>query len=233
MCIAAVQRVTGNEVQRMRQGEFLRIVKLFAGLTAYSVGIVLTVQASMGLSPWDAFHQGVSLHCGITFGMASIVVSAILVAINILCREPLGLGTVLNIFYIGIVIDALMLHGVIKEAQGLLPGIVMMICGLFVIAAAMVLYMAAGYGSGPRDALMTILAKHTGKPAGVCRGAVEGIVLAAGWLLGGSIGIGTVISVLFIGVAVQVVFSAARFDIRTIRHESAGETINKIRASLS
>lgn len=216
----------------MRQNEFFRIIRLLAGLTAYSVGITLTVQANIGLSPWDVFHQGVALRTGMTFGMASIVVSAAIVAFSILFKERFGIGTVLNVFYIGAVIDLLMLGGFIKEAQGLLQGLAMMVSGLFVIAAAMVLYIAAGYGAGPRDSLMVVLSKRTGKPAGLCRSVVEGAALFCGWLLGGNAGLGTVISVFGIGVAVQIVFSAAGFNAGTVRHETAGETIARIKYNL-
>lgn len=216
----------------MRQNEFLRITRLFAGLTAYSVGITLTVQANIGLSPWDVFHQGVALRTGMTFGAASVVVSAAIVVFSILFKERFGIGTALNVFYIGAVIDILMLGGFIKEAGGFLPGLAMMVCGLFVIAAAMVLYMAAGYGAGPRDSLMVVLSKRTGKSAGLCRSVVEGIALFCGWLLGGNAGIGTVVSVFGIGVAVQLVFSAAGFNAETVRHETAGETIARIKYNL-
>lgn len=215
----------------MRQNDLSRIIRLFAGLTAYSVGITLTVQASIGLSPWDVFHHGLALHTGMTFGMASIAVSAVIVALNILFKEPFGLGTVLNVFYIGFVIDILMLGGFIKEAHGLLTSLVMMVGGLFVIAFAMVLYIAAGYGAGPRDSLMVTLSKRTGKPAGLCRSVVEGIVLACGWLLGGKVGIGTVISVFCSGIAVQVVFAATRFNAGAVRHESVGETIGRLKVN--
>lgn len=213
----------------MRQNELLRIIRLFAGLTAYSVGITLTVQANIGLSPWDVFHHGLAMRTGMTFGAASIVVSAAIVALSISFKERLGIGTALNVFYIGVVIDILMLGGFIKEARGFLQGMAMMTCGLFVIAAAMVLYMAAGYGAGPRDSLMVVLSKRTGKPAGLCRSVVEGVALFCGWLLGGKVGIGTVISVFGIGAAVQIVFSAARFNAGEVRHETAGETIARIK----
>lgn len=215
-----------------RQNELLRIIRLFAGLTAYSVGITLTVQANIGLSPWDVFHQGLALRTGMTFGVASIVVSAAIVALSISFKERLGIGTALNVFYIGAVIDVLMLGDFIKEAHGFLQGLVMMVCGLFVIAIAMVLYMATGYGAGPRDSLMVVLSKRTGKSAGLCRSVVEGIALFFGWLLGGNAGIGTIISVFGIGAAVQLVFSAARFNAEEIRHETAGETIARIKYNI-
>lgn len=216
----------------MRQTETSRLLKLFIGLNAYAVGIVLTVQANIGLSPWDVFHQGFALRTGITFGMASIVVSAAIVFLNILLKEPFGVGTLFNVFYIGFAIDVLMLGGFIKETDSFLYGVIMVVSGLFVIAFAMVLYISAGYGAGPRDSLMVTFSKRTGKSAGLCRSTVEGIVLILGWLLGGSVGIGTVISVFGVGVAVQIVFAVTHFDAAAVRHESARETIKRFAAKL-
>ena len=209
----------------MPQNDFFRIIRLFAGLTAYSLGITLTIQADIGLAPWDVFHHGVALWTGITFGMASIAVSAVIVAVSYLFRERFGIGTILNVFYIGIVIDALMLSGLITKARSLAGGIFMMAEGLFVIAFATFLYMGSGYGAGPRDSLMVVLSKRTGKAVGLCRGAVELTALIAGWALGGRIGVGTIVSAFGIGAAVQIVFALTRFDVKAIEHEPAGKTL--------
>lgn len=216
----------------MRKQEFIRLIRLFAGLTAYSVGITMCVQANIGLSPWDVFHHGLALRTGLTFGVASAVASAAIVAAAALCREQFGVGAILNIFYIALIIDLLILGGIILKAPGLFSGILMMICGLFIIALAMVLYIGAGYGAGPRDSLMVILSKRTGKPAGLCRSVVEAIALVCGWLLGGQIGIGTVIAVFGAGITAQIVFRLLNFDVKSQRHESVGETLARVRAAL-
>lgn len=213
----------------MQQKEYIRIIRLITGLTAYSLGITLTVQAGIGLSPWDVFHQGLSMKSGLTFGMASIAVSAAIVAVSLFFKEHIGAGTFLNVVYIGLVIDLLMLAGIITEARNFFTGLLMMAGGLFTIALAMVLYIGAGYGAGPRDSLMVILSKRTGKSAGLCRSAVEAIALACGWLLGGHAGIGTIISVVGIGAATQIVFSALRFDVGSVRQESFHETWVRIK----
>lgn len=209
--------------------EPLRLVRLLLGLVAYSLGITLTVQANIGLSPWDVFHQGVAMRTGLTFGVASIVVAVVIVSAATIFKERIGIGTLSNMVVIGLIIDALMIGGFVPEARGLVPGIFMMVCGLFVIALAMVLYMGAGYGAGPRDSLMVLLSKRTGKSAGLCRGIVEAIALVIGWLLGGRVGVGTIISAACIGVAVQIVFAALRFDVRAIRHETLGETFRRLK----
>lgn len=216
----------------MSKQESIRLIRLFSGLTAYSLGITMCVQANIGLSPWDVFHHGLALRTGLTFGIASAVASAAIVAAAVLCKEQFGVGAVLNIFYIALIIDLLMLGGIITTASGLFSGILMMTGGLFIIALAMVLYMGAGYGAGPRDSLMVILSKRTGKPAGLCRSAVEAVALVCGWLLGGQIGIGTVIAVFGTGVTAQIVFKLMRFNVKAQRHESFSETLARVRAAL-
>lgn len=201
-----------------------RILRLVWGLFVYAVGIVLTVHANLGVAPWDVFHQGVSRQLGITFGMASIVVSIAVVGISVLMKEHVGFGTLCNMVLIGAFVDMLMLGKMIPEAHTFTSGIIMMIAGLFVIALASYFYMGAGYGAGPRDSLMVVLTRRTGRPIGLCRAAVEGFALICGWLLGGHAGIGTVISAFGVGFAVQIVFSLLHFDVRTIHQETFAET---------
>ena len=211
------------------KSEILRIIRLFWGLFLYSVGIVLTIHANIGLSPWDVFHQGVAKQLGITMGITNILVSAIIITVSALFRERIGFGTVCNMISIGIFIDILMLGGFIPVMSSFLPGVVMLIAGLFTIALATYFYVGAGYGAGPRDSLMIMLTKRTGRPVGLCRSVVEGSVLAIGWLLGGKAGIGTVISAFGMGFAIQAVFTPLRFNVREVKHESLPETIRRWR----
>ena len=212
--------------------ESLRVVRLIWGLFLYAVGIVLTIHANLGVSPWDVFHQGLSRLSGITFGIASIITGVALVAISMLLKEHIGFGTLCNMILIGAFIDMLMLGGMIPEAHTFLSGFVMMISGLFTIAAASFFYMGAGYGAGPRDTLMVILTRRTGRPAGFCRAIVEGTALCCGWLLGGHAGIGTVISAFGIGFAVHIVFTLLKFDVQAVPQETFVETCARLKASL-
>lgn len=204
--------------------EGLRLLRLVWGLFVYAVGIVLTVHANLGVAPWDVFHQGVSRQLGITFGVASIVVSLAIIITAALLKERVGFGTFCNMLLIGVFVDVLMLNQWIPIAQSFATGLAMMLAGLFVIALASYFYMGAGYGAGPRDSLMVVLARRTGQPIGLCRAIIEGLALLCGWILGGHVGIGTVISALGIGFAVQIIFSLLRFDPRSIHHESFSET---------
>ena len=206
-----------------------RIVRLFWGLFLYSVGIVLTIHANIGLAPWDVFHQGVAMHLGITMGLASIVTAITIVSVAALLKEHVGFGTLCNMIAIGAFLDLLRMTGWIPEMQDTASGIAMLAAGLFVIAFASYFYMGAGYGAGPRDSLMVVLAKRTGYPVGACRCCIEGTVLLLGWLLGGHVGIGTVLSAVGSGFAVQVVFTLLRFNVREIPQESFRETYLRYR----
>lgn len=207
-----------------------RIIRLIWGLFLYAVGIVLTVQANLGVSPWDVFHQGLSRLTGITFGTASIVTGIVIVAASALMKEHIGFGTISNMILIGVFIDILMLRRMIPAAQTLAPGFAMMIAGLFVIAIASFFYIGAGYGAGPRDSLMVVLARRTGYPVGFCRAVVEGTALLCGWFLGGHAGVGTVISAFGIGFAVQIVFTLLKFDVQAIHQETFAETYARLKA---
>ena len=208
--------------------EALRIARLFLGLFAYSFGIVMTLRANVGYSPWDVFHQGVTLHIGLTFGEANILVAVTIVAIVVLMKEKVGFGTLCNMIFIGVFMDVVLSGDWIPLMRGFVSGVAMMIGGLFVIGVATVLYIGAGYGAGPRDSLMVVLTKRTGKPVGLCRSCIEGAVLLAGWLLGGFAGWGTVISALGIGVVVQIVFFVFGFDVKKVRQESCRETFLRL-----
>ena len=211
--------------------EALRVTRLFWGLFLYALGIVLTIRANVGLSPWDVFHQGLTLHLNVSMGTANILVALVIVIATVWMKEHVGFGTLSNMCSIGLFMDLLM--NLIPEMQSFFPGVAMMIGGLFVIALASFFYIGAGYGAGPRDFLMVILIKRTGKPVGFCRGAVEGSALLFGWLLGGYAGIGTLISAFGVSLAVQLVFTLLRFDVKKIHQESFRESCLRFKAFLS
>ena len=197
-----------------------RLLSLVVGLFLYAVGIVLCMQANIGCAPWDVLHMGLSFKLGMTVGQASIVVGVAVGLIVFLLREKLGLGTLLNMLLIGIFIDLLFSLKVVPLIQGLWLGLIVMLGGLFVIAFGSYFYIGSGFGAGPRDSLMVSVKRRTGWPVGVCRALVEGSALLLGYLLGGQVGIGTVMAVLGIGFCVQIVFGLLRFDPAAVRHET-------------
>jgi len=202
----------------------VRLIRLTLGLTLCSIGIVLTLRANIGYSPWDAFHDGVAGTTGMTIGMASIVVGIVILAIVAIMKEKLGLGTILNMILIGFQIDFLLNINLIPLADGLVIGIPMLITGMLTIGFGSYFYIGAGFGAGPRDSLMVVLMRITKKSAGICRATVECMAVVVGWLLGGMVGIGTVIAAFGIGLCVQIAFRILKFDAKAVVHESLTDT---------
>jgi uncharacterized membrane protein YczE len=206
-----------------------RILRLFAGLFLYAVGIVMTINANIGLSPWDVFHQGLSKNVHITMGQASISMGILIVVINSILGERIGWGTISNMLFIGIFMDILMINNIIPVFENIILKLGMMFIGMFVIGTASFLYISTGFGSGPRDGLMIALTKRTGKSVRFIRNCIEVSVLAVGATLGGSLGIGTPIMAFTIGPAVQLAFKLYKFDVSKIKHRFIDEDIKYMR----
>ncbi|MCR4430241.1 MAG: hypothetical protein NUV45_04375 [Tepidanaerobacteraceae bacterium] len=210
-----------------------RVARLFLGLFLYAVGIVMTINANLGLAPWDVFHQGLAKMFHITMGQASISVGIILVLLNSFLSEKLGWGTLGNMLFVGLFIDFLMFNNLIPIFQDVLPRFIMMFLGMFIIGIASCLYMGAGLGSGPRDGLMVVIAKRTGKSVGLVRNAIEISVLMLGCVLGGFVGIGTPIMAFTVGFFVQLAFKLFKFDVSAVQHRFIDEDIKHLGKLLS
>ncbi len=196
-----------------------RLFQLFIGLLLYALGIYFTLQANLGVAPWDAFHQGLSQKFNITFGQASILVGVVIIIVNMIFKENIGIGTIANTLIIGIIIDLLYRINLLPEMTHFYSGLFIIVLGMTSIALATYFYISAAYGAGPRDGLMIILVKATKKPVGLVRLTIESTVLLAGYLLGGKIGAGTVIIALGIGPIVQFVFKLLKFEIDKVEHD--------------
>lgn len=212
---------------------FQRLIRLFIGLFLYAVGIVLTINSNLGLSPWDVFHQGITYFIGITMGQASIAVGIIIVIINAILGERLGLGTLLNMLFIGLFMDLIMINHLIPILNSFVSGVVMMFLGMFIIGLASYFYIGAGLGSGPRDGLMIALTKRTNRSVSFIRNSIEISALFAGYLLGGFVGLGTLIMSFTLGYIIQFVFKLFRFDVNSIRHRFIDEDIRILVGKLS
>lgn len=204
---------------------FLRVLRLIFGLFVYGVGIVFTIRANIGYAPWDVFHAGLAKTVGISFGTASIWVGVMIVILAVILGERVGLGTLLNMVLIGVFIDLIMFLGVVPLASNFFLGLLMMAIGMIVIALATFFYIGSGFGAGPRDSLMVAVTRLTKLPVGVCRGSIEVMAVLAGWLLGGLLGIGTVISAFSIGFFVQMTFKVIGFDPTKVKHEKLTDTV--------
>ena len=208
------------------------LVRLFIGFFLYGLGIVVMVNAQIGLSPWDAFHQGISLKTGITMGQASITVGLVIVILDAVLGEGVGWGTVLNMIFIGVFLDMIKAANIIPVADNLFMGIIMMIIGIIISAVATVVYLGAGLGSGPRDGLMLALNKKTSKPVGALRTGIELTALVSGWLLGGQVGLGTVMSAFGLGYAIQIGIKICNIDSKKIKHRIITDDIRYVKELL-
>lgn len=197
----------------------LILVRLFIGLFLYAVGIVFTINANLGLSPWDVFHQGISQIAGITMGQASIITGILIVILDWVLGERVGLGTICNMLFIGIFMDLLMLNNLVPIFQNVVARSIMMLLGMFVIGIASYFYIGAGLGSGPRDGLMVALTKRSQKSVRFIRNSIEFTVVVAGYFLGGTVGLGTIIMVVGGGYFVQFAFKMFKFDVKKVEHK--------------
>lgn len=178
-----------------------RLIQLYAGLALYGASSALLVVAGLGLEPWGVLHQGLAERTGITIGVVSIIIGAIVLLLWIPLRQRPGLGTVSNVFAVGIAMDGTL--ALVPDAHGLVARAGVMVAGIVLNGVATGLYIAARFGPGPRDGLMTGLHRRTGRSIRLVRTAIEAAVVVTGFLLGGSLGIGTVLYALAIGPLAQ------------------------------
>jgi uncharacterized membrane protein YczE len=172
------------------------------GLILFGFGLALMVIADLGLSPWDVFHQGVAERTGIPIGTVVIITGLALLVLWIPLKEKLGIGTIANAIVIGVSLDVSLLF-LPQRLDGVLAQWPAMLIGVVLVAISSGYYIGAGLGPGPRDGLMTGLARVTGYSIGPIRAVLEIVVLIIGWLLGGTVGVGTVVFALAIGPMVQ------------------------------
>jgi uncharacterized membrane protein YczE len=180
----------------------LRLIQLYIGLLLYGLAGALQVRSTLGLDPWDVLHQGIARHAGIAIGTVLILVGAAVLVLWIPLRQRPGLGTLSNVVLIGVSMN-LSLQWL--PHVHLLPWrIADMAGGILLCGVATGMYIGANFGPGPRDGLMTGLARRTGRSIRLTRTAIELTVLIVGWILGGTVGIGTVVFALVIGPLSQV-----------------------------
>ncbi|MDX3730005.1 YczE/YyaS/YitT family protein [Streptomyces caniscabiei] len=179
-----------------------RLVQLYTGLALYGASSALLVRSGLGLEPWNVLHQGLAELTGLTIGVVSIVVGAVVLLLWIPLRQRPGLGTVSNVFVVGIAMDATL--ALVPEAHTMAVRIPLLAAGIVLNGAATGLYIAARFGPGPRDGLMTGLHRRTGRSLRLMRTAVEVAVLATGFALGGTVGPGTLLYALCIGPLAQI-----------------------------
>ncbi len=210
----------------------LRFSKLIFGLFLYALGIVLTIKANIGYGPWEVFHVGLGKTVGITIGNASIIVGLVIIVITLLMGEKIGIGTILNMILIGLFLDLLLMSNIVPIIDNMYLGILVLIIGLYIISLGSYYYIGSGFGAGPRDGLMIGLKRKIKLPIGAIRSIIELTATILGWLLGGMVGIGTLISVFAIGFCIQSTFSVLKFDPTKIVQSTINESYRELKMTI-
>ena len=179
-----------------------RLLILIFGLFVYGLGVAMTVHASLGIAPWDVFAQGISIQTGLSFGVSTVVVSALVLLAWIPLKVKPGIGTIANAILIGLFADFWLL--ILPDTSIYWQRLLIFLVGVVVVAIATGLYISSALGSGPRDGLMQGTANALDKPFWMVRTGFEGTVLTLGALMGGQVREGTLIFALSIGYLVQL-----------------------------
>jgi uncharacterized membrane protein YczE len=209
-------RVARPSVGVLRPPRLRRLAQLYAGIVLYGVSSSMLLLAGLGVDPWDVLHQGLSRRFGLGVGTWVVIVGALVLLLWIPLRQRPGIGTLSNAILIGLVIDAML--ATVPPVHGLGVRVTVMCAGVVLNGIATGAYIGAGLGPGPRDGLMTGLAAR-GHSIRLVRTGIEITVLLSGWLLGGTVGLGTVVYALGIGPIAHV--SIPRLAIKVPAAKSA------------
>ena len=195
-------------------------------LFANGFGVYLTIQANVGVGPWDVLNIGVSRTLGILYGSASIAISLCILLLDILMREPIGIAMFIDAVVVGKAVDFFNWIHAVPSCKSLWSGIPLMLLGLVILGYTQYLYMAAALGCGPRDTLLVGLAKRLNRlPIGAVSIALLSTATLIGWLLGGPVGIGTLICAFGAGPIMQAAFRTVHFDATGIRHQRLRDSL--------
>ncbi len=207
----------------------LQWLQIAAGLLVFALGVHLTIFANIGLAPWDCLGMGIAGHTPLNYGLSMTAMALVILGVDLLLKERIGFGTI---------IDALLTGNFVQMFNDLNPlpangnmwlGIAIMAAGFAFMALGMWIYMSAGQCCGPRDALLVGLGKRMPRlPIGVVEILLWAAVLLAGWLLGGPVGVGTLISTFGAGLVMQLVYSLLRFEPRSVVHRDAAQVVREI-----
>lgn len=214
---------------RTRGGILINALIAAVSLFVNGFGIYLTIRAGIGSAPWDVFNLGLSRTFGILYGTASIAVSLCILGIDLLMREPIGLSMLIDSVVVGKSVDLFNYLDLVSVPSSLLISVPMLIAGLFIIGYTQYFYMRAALGCGPRDTLIVGLKKRLHRlPIGIVSVALTSVVTLIGWLLGGPVGIGTLLCAFGAGPIMQFAFFTFRFDAASTKHQNIIESLRII-----
>ena len=214
---------------RTRKGILLNMLLAAGSLFVNGFGIYLTIQANLGAAPWDVLSLGLSKTLGILYGTASVAVSLTILGIDVLMKEPIGIAMFIDAIVVGKSVDFFNWLGLVPPCRSLLTGIPCLFAGLVILAYTQYTYMLAALGCGPRDTLLVGLKKRLRRvPIGAVSIGLLGSATLIGWLLGGPVGIGTLICAFTAGPIMQFAFWTVRFDATQVSHQQLPESLRVI-----
>lgn len=214
---------------------FLKVVvkktlSMFFGFLLFATGILCILYSDLGLGPWDVFHMGISINTIFTFGQVIQLTGLFLLLISYFLGEKPGIGSLGNMIFVGLFVDLIDMTGLYRTPENLFIQFVMIIAGMFLIGWGTFFYLQVKLGAGPRDSLMVGLVKLLNKPVWMIRGGIELTALTAGYILGGPVGIGTLIVAVFIGYFVQLAFMLGGYNTKKARHTDLKEQFLSLRS---
>ena len=214
----------------MRKAVFFGWLKIVAGLLVFSFGVHLTIYANIGLAPWDCLGMGIAKHTPLNYGIAMTLIAVVILLIDIALKERIGFGTIIDALLTGNFVQMFNSINPLPENQNLWAGVGIMLVGFVFMALGMWIYMSAEQCCGPRDSLLVGLGKRMPKvPIGIVEVLLWAVVLLIGWLLGGPVGIGTLLSTFGAGLVMQLVYNLIRFEPRNLKHRDVIEVLKQIK----
>ena len=210
----------------------LEWLKIVAGLLVFSLGVHMTIYANIGLAPWDCLGMGIAKHTPLNYGISMTLIAITVIVIDICLKERIGFGTIIDALLTGNFVQAFNYLNPLPENKNVWLGIVIMLIGFVFMALGMWIYMKAEQCCGPRDALLVGLGKRMPKiPIGIVEIILWAVVLLIGYLLGGPVGIGTVISTFGAGLVMHLVYTLIKFEPRDLKHKDVIEVVKLLKES--
>ena len=196
------------------------------GLFIFAIGVYVTIQANIGVAPWDVLNQGLTKRTGLLYGNVMIIVSLSVILLDVLMKEPIGMGMLLDTVVVGKTVDLCNWLDWLKPRQTVWGGVLTILAGIVLLAVGMRIYMALGLGCGPRDTFLVALCKRFPKLSiGTLNVIMWATVTLIGWFLGGQVGIGTVISVVAMGPILQTLCTMTHFNAADVVHQNLLKTL--------
>ena len=213
----------------MKKTVFLQWLRIAAGLLVFAFGVHLTIWANIGLAPWDCLAMGISYHTPLNYGLSMTMLAVAILLIDLALKERIGFGTIIDALLTGNFVQIFNDLNPVPLNTSLPLGVAVMIAGFVFMALGMRIYMIAAQCCGPRDSLLVGLGKRLPRlPIGVVEILLWAVVLLLGWLLGGPVGIGTMLSTVGAGAVMHLVYTALLFEPRSIRHRDVIEVTKEL-----